>query len=39
MILGLIDSSRRGSMWRAIRVFSRVKEGLILLIWWVYLLR
>lgn len=32
MILGLIDSIRRGSMCRAIRVFPRVKKGLMLLI-------
>lgn len=36
MILGLSDRSSRGVMWRAISAFSRVNEGLMLLIWCVY---
>ena len=36
MILGLVDSISRGSMWSAIRAFSRVKEGQMLLMWWAY---
>ena len=39
MILGFSDRSRRGIMCKAIRVCSRVKEGVRLLIWWVYLPR
>lgn len=31
MILGFRDSSRRGRMWSAIRAFSRVNEGVMLL--------
>ena len=39
MILGFSDRSWRGRMWRATRAFSRAKEGVILLIWCVCLLR
>ena len=39
MILGFSDKSRRGGMGRAIRAFSHVKKGVILLIWCVYLPR
>ena len=39
MILGFSDRSRSGRIWRAIRAFSRVKEGVILLMWCVHLLR
>lgn len=38
-ILGLSDRRRRGSRWRAIRAFSRVNDGLIFLMWCVYLPR
>ena len=37
MILQFSDSSRRGRMWRTIRAFSHVKEGVILLIRCVYI--
>ena len=39
MILGFSDRSRSGRMWRAIRAFSRVKEGIILLMWCIHLPR
>lgn len=32
MILGFSDRRSKGSKWRAIRAFSRVKDGLIFLI-------
>lgn len=39
MIFGFKDKSSRGSMCSDISAFSRVKEGEMLLIWWVYLPR
>ena len=33
MILGLSDRSNKGKRWRAMSVFSRVNDGLILLMW------
>ena len=35
MIFGFSDSSSKGKMCNDMRAFSRVKEGEILLIWWV----
>ena len=39
IIFGFSDSSTKGRMCNDMRAFSRVKEGEILLIWWVYLPR
>lgn len=39
MILGFKDRSSRGKICNDIRAFSRVKEGVILLMWWVCLPR
>lgn len=39
MILGFSDRSKRGIMCRAIKACSRVKEGVILLMWCVCLPR
>lgn len=35
MIEGLMDKMRSGNIWRNISVFSRVKEGLMLDVWYV----
>ena len=36
IILGFKVSSSSGRICRAMRAFSRVNEGLMLLMWWVY---